>query len=375
MESDFSRDDSSKVKGLAIVLMVMHHCFLSPTRYDGFSISFFPFDEHMLVSISLSFKICVALFVFVSSYGITISYNRYGDIYKMTKCSINRTILRRVVKMMMGYVFVFLLTVLFSILVMRDNRFTAVYGHSMQSIVYFIIDLLGLAWLFGTPSFIHTYWYMSLAILLVVMMPILLKIYKRNGAMIVLFLASLARVFFVPGKDHYYANLPDYLFTACIGIYCAESNVIGIIDSWLQAKSRVFYRSFLIFTIIAVCLLLYLRLKFRETSTMPLWDGLIAPIICLQIHCFMSNTSPISRLLTILGIHSINIYLIHNYIRDVWFKDFIYGLHYWWLIVAGLITVSLAISFIIEQLKKELGYRLLEKRIITAISSADTGHH
>ena len=67
----FSADDSMKIKGIAIVLMMFHHCFGSADRFEAFTISFFPFSAEQFIRIASSFKICVSLFAFITAYGLT----------------------------------------------------------------------------------------------------------------------------------------------------------------------------------------------------------------------------------------------------------------------------------------------------------------
>ena len=67
----FSKQDTALVKGVAILMMLAHHCFESPYRYAGYELNFFPFTESQTVEIASFFKICVALFAFLSGYGIT----------------------------------------------------------------------------------------------------------------------------------------------------------------------------------------------------------------------------------------------------------------------------------------------------------------
>ena len=56
-----------------------------------------------------------------------------------------------------------------------------VYGKSAKGVIYFLIEGLGMANLFGTPSIVGTWWYMSLAISLVIVIPILVKVYSKIG--------------------------------------------------------------------------------------------------------------------------------------------------------------------------------------------------
>ena len=72
----FSKKDTALVKGIAILMMLFHHCFESTGRYAGYEMNFFPLTESQTVTIASFFKICVALFVFLSGYGIAKSLER-----------------------------------------------------------------------------------------------------------------------------------------------------------------------------------------------------------------------------------------------------------------------------------------------------------
>ena len=47
-----------------------------------------------------------------------------------------------------------------------------------------------------------------------------------------------------------------------------------------------------------------------------------------------------------------NIFLVHTFFRYIFFRDFIYGFKYFWLIVLVLFGVSLGVTMLIELLKK-----------------------
>ncbi len=81
----FTKDDTLKVKGVAIILMLFHHCFLNAARYEGQIVSFSPFNEADVNYWCLFFKICVPIFVFLSAYGITISYKKVDAGYVWLK--------------------------------------------------------------------------------------------------------------------------------------------------------------------------------------------------------------------------------------------------------------------------------------------------
>lgn len=59
MKSVFSKKDSQIIKGIAISMMLWHHCFLTG-RYEEFSVSFFPFLESQIVHIAAFLKFVLA---------------------------------------------------------------------------------------------------------------------------------------------------------------------------------------------------------------------------------------------------------------------------------------------------------------------------
>lgn len=72
----FTKQDTLLVKGVAIIMMMVHHCYTTPDRYAGYVIDFGFVGEEITVMISSFFKICVSIFVFLSGYGITVSLNK-----------------------------------------------------------------------------------------------------------------------------------------------------------------------------------------------------------------------------------------------------------------------------------------------------------
>ena len=69
-QSIFDREASVALKGIAIVMMVLHHCFRVAKLYEGYEVSFFPFGEQQIVNVAFACKICVSVFAFISGYGL-----------------------------------------------------------------------------------------------------------------------------------------------------------------------------------------------------------------------------------------------------------------------------------------------------------------
>lgn len=115
------------------------------------------------------------MFVFMTGYGMWVSYES-----QKKKTTMSNYIKKRMVTLMTGFLIIFVVT---EILAIPTGRFIEVYGHDFRSVVYMIIDALGLAKLLGTPLFCLTWWYMSLAIVLIMIFPFVHSIMENiNGS-------------------------------------------------------------------------------------------------------------------------------------------------------------------------------------------------
>lgn len=357
----FSKYDTSCAKGLAILLMLVHHCFLSPNRYKGQVVDFSPFSESEINAIALSFKICVAIFVFISGYGIACSMMKMKKAGHYSPANITVSVAKRLVSLIGGYLFVFAIAQLWSLIVVRDGRWLKVYGGGALGIVHFAVDALGLGELLGMPLFLATFWYMSLAILIVLLVPILFDVANRYGYPLVFGLALLLRVFFRPTSDATFAYLPDYLGCVVMGMWAAEGELISKFDLIQICSSQQLSGTLkLIATATAGLACMFLRQITRTTALLPFWDSIIALIVCCVMHSWIDRIPIINTILSRIGKHSMNVFLTHNFVRIMWYYDFTYSFRKWWLIILVLLLVSMAVSICIEFLKKILGYdRLL----------------
>lgn len=77
MNTQFSKKDTNIVKGVAIIAMLFHHCYVTNINFKAHGVSFAPLSKGTVVTLSLWAKVCVGIFVFLSAYGITISLKSY----------------------------------------------------------------------------------------------------------------------------------------------------------------------------------------------------------------------------------------------------------------------------------------------------------
>ncbi len=94
--------------------------------------------------------------------------------------------------MMSGFWFIYIISLIATFLL--DSSYLSLYKgkHIIDGPFFAFCDFLGLANLFGTPTLNGTWWYMSLAIIIVAIMPIFYAVYKKYGSIVILVLTFCA---------------------------------------------------------------------------------------------------------------------------------------------------------------------------------------
>ena len=59
MNTQFSKKDTNIVKGVAIIAMLFHHCYVTNINFKAHGVSFAPFSKGTVVTLSLWAKVCV----------------------------------------------------------------------------------------------------------------------------------------------------------------------------------------------------------------------------------------------------------------------------------------------------------------------------
>ncbi|WP_222422519.1 acyltransferase family protein, partial [Yersinia rohdei] len=83
----FTKKETNYIKGIAIILMLMHHLFAFPDRipHDANIINSLPFIGANVDNYLANFgKICVAIFLFISGYGFAFK-NKINFNYSIEK--------------------------------------------------------------------------------------------------------------------------------------------------------------------------------------------------------------------------------------------------------------------------------------------------
>ena len=366
----FTKEHTMQMKGIAIILL-FHHCFLNAQRWATvpyeklattkgwgyYPISFAPFSSHTIQYLASFSKICVAMFVFMTGYGMWVSYES-----QKKKTTMSNYIKKRMVTLMTGFLIIFVVT---EVLAIPTGRFIEVYGHDFRSVVYMIIDALGLAKLLGTPLFCLTWWYMSLAIVLIMIFPFVHSIMEKYQWVVVV--ASII----VPRACGFgqSTDLFRYLLAYTLGMYFAQHDLLARIKEKFMEQNVEGKLLSLIVSLIGLAVIIKCRQNaWIGWKYLDFWDGFAAMYVIIISYIYILNGKWIVKGLGFLGKHSMNIFLIHSFYRDVFFHEFTYSFYYAWLDYIVLMAISLVTSIVLEWFKKLIRYeKFIEwvKRLVT----------
>ena len=154
-----------------------------------------------------------------------------------------------------------------------------------------------------------------------------------------------------------YAFFSRYVVCIALGILSADRDYPGRIRDW-NPLGKGIIASFIKGTaeFLLIIGLLYTRFYVWGTTLLPVWEALLPLLICAFHLEYLNRVPVLSKILEILGIYSMDIFLIHNLIRARWFYDFTYSFGHWALIALVLLCISLGVSFLLEKIKKLIRY-------------------
>ena len=341
-----SKIETLQLKGIAITIMMFHHCFLDSERYNGMSVVFTPFTETSINKLAAFFKICVGMYVFLSAYGMTCSIRNYkfSDFEKNNRRYVSY-LNHRFLRLLSGYWFIFFISSLLTIFI-DATRFVSVYGKGrINAVIYYILDFLGIAHLTNTPTLCGTWWYMSLALIIILLFPLLIELYKHIGIYLILF------CMFVPLSLNYAieSKIPDIARwggAVAIGICMAESNKW---TKWHLSKNTLI--AFITLSLGIICCFM-IRKASSTAKLIWIWDSIIPVYMIYYCWRFVLKYHW-AKIFIPLGKHSMNIFLFHTFIRGIWWHRWVYSFKYFGLITIMLLLVSLIVSILFEFIKEK----------------------
>ena len=337
---ELSKSDTTAIKGIAILLMLWHHLFLNTMAYGT-----------LTHSLAVVFKVCVALFLFVSGYGLTKQYSQLEKPYFKNTI---KFLLRRYVNFFLPYWFCFVLVVLVGNL--AGFAFQDAYPASRNMLKCILLDFFGQM---GYNSYLKPWWFNKMIIQLYLVFPILFLILRDKylswvGLILIIVMQLYAKS--IPGNVFFIVEgaLPAFY----LGMLCARCRVFpGANDGK--------WKPLLLFAGLLVCIGL------AVLHVMVVKDPYVAVLLrALMAFCvivaFKSIGNKHISVLEFVGKYATIMYLIHMLFITL-IPGMIYGVKYSVLIFVVLVAICLVSAMLIDALEKLSRYDRLRVGIVKQI--------
>ena len=179
----FTKQHTRIVKGIAVLMLLFHHLFNDYPEYEGHYVNYWPLTGDQVTNMALACRVCVAVFVFITGYGLAASYAKtFPRGRKETPRELTRFSLTRWWNLMTRYWFIVVLAWVSGQFL--DRRPWDVYGPGFLSTASrAVLDFLGFSEALQSGWFNPTWWYMSLAILMIFLAPLVLYAARRVGSL------------------------------------------------------------------------------------------------------------------------------------------------------------------------------------------------
>lgn len=349
--------ETQVVKAFAIAAMIIHHLF-------------WEYPEYGLVAYTLAIagKVCVALFVFLSGYGMTTTFPKHIDGRLNTVKTFFFFLSKRYVKFFLNYWVVFFVTIPIGVFCFGRTLELA-YGVEANLPACFFRDMLGQQ---GFSSYNITWWFNELILALWILFPILYYTMK-NGFIAI---GILVFLYTNPGDILYSLEI----FASCLSVYVLPFCVGICVALHLEQINKILNALPAQFVLYGSICLTAVFTFLRGSALIPSFsyfrvDPFLTFSIILAVVSICQTAKRDFAPLQFIGKHSMNMYLTHTFIFGYFFHDFIYGLGYPILMFLALFGISLLISVVIEFAKNKLGFYRLQGKIVSLISRQIPSNH
>ena len=329
----FGLNSTNACKGVALILLLWHHLFY---QHPEFGL--------VVYKTAQLAKVCVAIFVILSGYG-------FSESVKHKNVGLFQFYKNRLVAIYSNYWFIMLIFVPIGVFFMGITLQSAFTSNAYAK---FIVQMTGFhRFVYDEYGYNATWWYMSVILPLILLFPFIHDAVKKYGSFTLLCFFALL----IPGKPIVLV-LNEWLLPFTLGIYLSQRNYISTISRWLGTFGWLRY----IILLVAIGLIV----AFRTYS--PLLNGtkidwLFGLLIILFTFEFTMTVQLSNKPLRILGGHLFNVFLFHTFIYYYFWKEFIYSFYNPILIFIVLLFLCIALSEIIEYVKKFIGFYSITKKL------------
>lgn len=339
-------------------MMIYHHCYRSLAKFEDYDVIFRGLTQGQAVYLGSFCKICVAIFAFVSGYGLMSTYlsgkgkgafSIVGWIKKhMISTASGLWFTAPAAYLIYGCFFGF--------------RF-AKWGDTIgEKVLGILADCLGISNLLGTKSINGAWWYMSAALIYILLIPLFAEIMERFGAFLCMSLVVLLPRILGTGYQGS-TSAWSFLLIMTMGMACCRSDFFTGFHKFTIGKSRVGSD-----IIKGVALAILMFLCYFGSGQIPIklvWEykfAFIPFIYILFFKEFFFRIPIFKEILAFFGRHSMYIWLLHSFVQ-VYLGKNVFAVREFWLVPVIILLISLVLGLAVEFLRRVSGYDNLMKKL------------
>lgn len=330
MQERYTVKQTQIVKGLAACLMLFHHLFYfyiylpeETGRHLG-ELSFR--GVPLLVYLAVVSKVCVAIFLVLSGYGMFESNKKKKDTLK--------TSWFHLWKIYSLYWIVFIIFTTVSNFFF-NRKFTDVY----ESVGDIVCDVFGVSKIFHTNTYNSTWWFMSIILVCYLLLPLFLILVKKTPVIIGILTFVLM---FLPDRWFNYSEINIWIFPFIVGMILSRFDLLNILGSKLKGK-RYIYIGIVSIVFIGFISIIRPMDKFYLDAFLAL--GII--VFCFTV---LSKIPLINKGLSFIGTYSAAFFLIHTFVYEVFIPEYRDIFVYPIIIYIVIFSISLILSFLVSKL-------------------------
>ncbi|MDE6025507.1 MAG: acyltransferase [Lachnospiraceae bacterium] len=365
----FSKNDTQAVKGLAICMMLFHHLFLAASRFEGFDVDFAPFGEENVVEFAATFKVALSMFVFLSGYGLFLSYNNLAkkgvDGQKSGKWCIVRLF-----KLMSGFWCIYIICFVWTMLIDRLPIEKYYRGKGLiRGTMYCLFDFFGFSDLLETPTLCGAWWYMSAAVAFILLIPILYHMSQKISWFPILIMAFLLPRMInegYMGGNNAFTVFPSLI----LGMMFADYEIFEHIGAKLQDMGKM--KAMLLCWAVALMGLVVAYLFWTEFKRAEIWGincNLIPLIYIFFVKYCLMPLKGINNFLEFLGKKSMTIFMTHSFLRARYLEVWIYSRGHFLMVFLALFVSSLILAILVDAIRHVMGVEKAANKVCEKITA------
>lgn len=339
---ELSKSDTTGIKGIAILFMLWHHLFLKTTEYGAFT-----------QSLAVAFKVCVALFLFVSGYGLA---KQYGGLDCRSVNNTIRFLLRRFINFFLPYWFCFVLVALIGNLC--GYTFQDVYPSTRNTFKCILLDFFGQM---GYNSYLNPWWFNKMIIQLYLVFPFLYLItvnkYSASVGLVTIILVQLFAKS-IPGDAFFMVEggLPAFY----LGIVSARYRII---PSTQRREWKVVWAS-VSFVLVIGLAIFHQTVMTKDAYQAILIRAFLAFCIVFAYKCFDGHHTPIWAFI---GKYATVMYLTHV-LLIILIPNIVFFPRYSVLVFFSFSVACLIVAMVISWLENILLYDKLRLALVNLVN-------